>query len=70
MLTLIFIVGDFIFQSSRRTYTQDASAAGIRVFAYYFTDPDAIAPSNLFPSLIDNPLAPGSLGDTSCFAVL
>ncbi|KDR78238.1 hypothetical protein GALMADRAFT_224614 [Galerina marginata CBS 339.88] len=53
---LAAIFGDFIFQSSRRTFTENMAAAGVKVFAYHFSDPDAILPTV--------PAAPGSLGIT------
>ncbi|KAF8154292.1 esterase 1 [Crassisporium funariophilum] len=54
------IFGDLIFQSPRRSFTQGMSEAGVKVFAYYFTDPDA----QISPSLLPTPPAPGSLGIT------
>ncbi|KAF9472682.1 extracellular triacylglycerol lipase precursor [Pholiota conissans] len=57
------VFGDFLFQSSRRTFTQDASDAGISVFAYLFTDPDAVVMPELLSVIFPNsPPAPGSLG--------
>ncbi|KAF8181105.1 esterase 1 [Pholiota molesta] len=55
------VFGDFLLQSSRRTFTQDASAAGIRVFAYLFTDPDAVVSPQILSALLPSPPAPGSI---------
>ncbi|KAF4612371.1 hypothetical protein D9613_003952 [Agrocybe pediades] len=52
------IIGDLAMQSVRRTFTQKASAAGNKVFAYLFTDPSG----SVIPELIFTPTAPGSLG--------
>ncbi|KAF8147683.1 extracellular triacylglycerol lipase precursor [Crassisporium funariophilum] len=53
------IFGDILFQSPRRTLTQDMSKAGVKIFGYYFTDPDAQIPSVGFPGA---PPAAGSIG--------
>ncbi|KAF8181104.1 esterase 1 [Pholiota molesta] len=54
--------GDFLFQTARRTFTQDASAAGVNIFAYLFTDPDAVVPAQVISAVLPAPPAPGSLG--------
>ncbi|KJA24904.1 hypothetical protein HYPSUDRAFT_76245 [Hypholoma sublateritium FD-334 SS-4] len=53
------IQSDFLFQSARRTFSQQTSAAGTRVFGYLFNDPDAVAQTASLPA---TPPAPGSLG--------
>ncbi|KAF8170778.1 esterase 1 [Pholiota molesta] len=62
VFTVVLAVGDFLLQSSRRTFTQDASAAGIRVFAYLFTDPDAVVSPQILSALLPSPPALGSIG--------
>lgn len=52
---------DFLFQSARRTFSQETSSAGTRVFGYLFNDPDAVAQTASLPAA---PPAPGSLGST------
>jgi len=54
----LFEAGDFVLQAPRRTFTHAASAAGVKVFAYLFTDRDG----TIIPELITSPPAPGSLG--------
>ncbi|KAF9484148.1 triacylglycerol lipase 3 [Pholiota conissans] len=57
------VFGDLLFQSSRRTFAQNASDAGIPVFAYLFTDPDAVVMPEFLSVIFPNsPPAPGSLG--------
>ncbi len=64
--------GDLIFHSSRRNLSQQISSQGIPVFAYLFTDHDAVA----FAEFAAAEAAPGSLGGayrcrplfTSCMA--
>ncbi|KAF9472628.1 alpha/beta-hydrolase [Pholiota conissans] len=57
------VFGDFVFQSIKRNFTQNASHAGIKVFAYYFTDPDAVVTPQLLSVVFpDAPPTPGSLG--------
>ncbi|KDR71026.1 hypothetical protein GALMADRAFT_254175 [Galerina marginata CBS 339.88] len=53
------IFGDFIFESARRTFAENLAAAGVKVFAYRFSDPDAT-----HPVLPTGPAVPGSLGIT------
>jgi hypothetical protein len=66
LLITVSTDGDFLFQTARRTFTQDASAAGINIFAYLFTDPDAVVPAQVISAVLPAPPAPGSLGGAFC----
>ena len=60
MWSMFYVAGDIIFHSSRRMLSQQLSASGLPVFAYHFTDSDAVTVAEFAPSSF----APGSIGGT------
>ncbi|KJA28219.1 hypothetical protein HYPSUDRAFT_34618 [Hypholoma sublateritium FD-334 SS-4] len=52
------ILGDIMFQSSKRTLAQQLAESGLPAFVYHFTDPDAIPVAEFSPAVA----APNSLG--------